>query len=180
MSVCGLFAHTVLMAASTKCSLENLRLLQVTSELARFRYLRRMQSLQERRTFELGETMLASLHGIRAYFHHASDLCGGLNPRLAKLQERQTTARTNFEEQQEPWNKREVGLKGKIGEITAANELSVKVFEAVRSGGMDMIGETVISEGELREAKNALRAVGMALRAAIKPPRTAPKGPKGA
>jgi hypothetical protein len=137
--------------ASTKCSLEQLRLQQVSAELARFKYLRRMESLKERRTFELGETMLASLHGIRAYFHHASDLTSGLNPRLTKLQERQSVCRSDFEKQQEPWNKREVNLKNKIGEIEAANVVSRKVMEAVVTGGMDMIGETLILEGDKGE-----------------------------
>ena len=49
--------------ANVRCQLEEIRLQQANSELSRFKYLRRMESLKERRTFELGETMLASLHG---------------------------------------------------------------------------------------------------------------------
>ncbi|GMH91296.1 hypothetical protein TL16_g12016 [Triparma laevis f. inornata] len=103
--------------ANVRCQLEEIRLQQANSELSRFKYLRRMESLKERRTFELGETMLASLHGIRAYFHHISDLTNGLAPRLARLQETQTHTRTEFQKQQEPWNKREQNLKVKIAEV---------------------------------------------------------------
>ena len=131
--------------ATVRNQLEEVRIQQCTSELSRFKYLRRMESLKERRTFELGETILASLHGIRAYFHHISDLTNGLAPRLARLQETQTNTRLLFNKQQEPWNKREQQLKTKIAEVSVAHKTSSDLLAAIVGGKAMGIGTTIIA-----------------------------------
>ena len=73
------------------------------AELSRFQLLRYLDSLKTRRDYELGESTLASLHGIRAYFHHCSDLTQGLAPRFNALQEDQSKIREKLEQQQRPW-----------------------------------------------------------------------------
>ena len=67
-------------AASLKQNLEHIRLAQVSAELKRFQLLKKLDSLKTRRNFELGESVLASLYGIRTYFGHCSDLVQGLTP----------------------------------------------------------------------------------------------------
>jgi len=93
-----------------RCGLAN-------AELSRFQLLRYLDSLKTRRDYELGESTLASLHGIRAYFHHCSDLTQGLAPRFNALQEAQSKSREKLEKQQRPWEAQQRCLNIIIGEF---------------------------------------------------------------
>ena len=135
-----------LRTATVRNGLEGIRLSQVHAELARFKFLRRMESLKERRTFELGETALASLHGIRAYFNHVSDLTTGLTPTLSKLQESQRLAREKYVTQQEPWNAREARLNLKIDEVSAGAKLANQLLDAIQNGSATAVGTTVVED----------------------------------
>jgi hypothetical protein len=144
----ALSRQKIVHTATIKTALDSARLQNCVAELSRFKYLRRMESLRERRTFELGEVMLASLHGIRAYFHHASDLTNGLTPKLARLQATQAEKRADFRRQQEPWNGREHKLKSHIGEATAAVQTSQALLNAVNEGTATGVGTTLIEQGD--------------------------------
>ena len=140
-----------------------------------------MESLRERRTFELGEVMLASLHGIRAYFHHASDLTNGLTPKLNRLQTTQSEKRAEFKMQQEPWNKREHKIKCHIGEATAALSTSTALMNAVNEGSATGVGTTVIepnNEGTILQVEEeaGIWTIGSALNSSSLYSRTPAKG----
>ena len=90
--------------------------------------------MQKRRNFELGESALASLHGIRAYFHHCSDLVQGLSPRLTRIQTAQKTSREKHNEQQLPWDARENGLVRAMDSVSQAVAHSSQLAEMIAAG----------------------------------------------
>ena len=61
-------------AANLRLSLEQIRLGQATAELKRFQLLKHLVGIKHRRNFELCEGALASLHGMRSYFHHSYEV----------------------------------------------------------------------------------------------------------
>jgi len=127
-------------AANLRENLQQIRLAQANAELKRFQLLRKIDSLKTRRNFELGESALASLHGIRAYFHHCSDLTQGLSPRLTTLQSNQSDARKKHESQQHPWESRETGLTIAISKVgVAASNAGVIVDALTKSTDMNQV-----------------------------------------
>eukprot|EP00520_Triparma_pacifica_P012937 CAMPEP_0118648344 /NCGR_PEP_ID=MMETSP0785-20121206/9104_1 /TAXON_ID=91992 /ORGANISM="Bolidomonas pacifica, Strain CCMP 1866" /LENGTH=396 /DNA_ID=CAMNT_0006540527 /DNA_START=56 /DNA_END=1242 /DNA_ORIENTATION=+ len=171
----------VVNTATIKTVLDGLALQNCNAELSRFKYLRRMESLRERRTFELGEVMLASLHGIRAYFHHASDLTNGLTPKLTRLQATQAEKREEFKKQQEPWNNREHKLKAHIGEATAAVQTSTALLNAINEGSATGVGTTLIDPNDMNsllkvEDESGVWKIGSALNSSSLYSRTPAKG----
>lgn len=127
-------------AANLRQNLQQIRLSQANAELKRFQLLRKIDSLRTRRNFELGESALASLHGIRAYFHHCSDLTQGLSPRLTTLQSNQSDARKKHESQQHPWESRETGLTIAISKVgVAASNAGVIVDALTKSTDMNQV-----------------------------------------
>lgn len=135
--------HVILQAiaaANLRQNLQQIRLSQANAELKRFQLLRKIDSLRTRRNFELGESALASLHGIRAYFHHCSDLTQGLSPRLQTLQSNQLDARKKHESQQHPWESRETGLTVAISKVgVAASNAGVIVDALTKSTDMNQV-----------------------------------------
>lgn len=77
------------------------------AELARFNTLQYLDSIKTRRDFELGEAVLATLIGLKAYFHHCSDLTQGIRPKINYLQNEQSKSRNKLESQQKPWEKQQ-------------------------------------------------------------------------
>ena len=61
-------------AANLRLTLEQIRLGQATAELKRFQLLKHLVGIKHRRNFELCEGALASLHGMRTYFHQSFDV----------------------------------------------------------------------------------------------------------
>lgn len=61
-------------AANLRLSLEQIRLGQTTAELKRFQLLKHLVGIKHRRNFELCEGALASLHGMRTFFHHSYEV----------------------------------------------------------------------------------------------------------
>lgn len=70
-------------AANLRLSLEQIRLGQTKAELKRFQLLKHLVGIRHRRNFELCEGALASLHGMRTFFHHSYEVvqvsCSCLN-----------------------------------------------------------------------------------------------------
>mmetsp|Transcript_21914 Transcript_21914/g.26775 ORF Transcript_21914/g.26775 Transcript_21914/m.26775 type:complete len:1208 (-) Transcript_21914:30-3653(-) len=138
-----------LAAAMIRQTLEQIRLSQANAELKRFQLLRRLDSLKTRRNFELGESALASLHGIRAYFHHCSDLTQGLSPRLLKLQSQQSISRDQHDAQQQPWEAREKGLIFAINEVSVAASNAGVIADAISRGQVTGLGSNLIADQPL-------------------------------
>jgi Arf-GAP with coiled-coil, ANK repeat and PH domain-containing protein len=89
---------------------------------------------QKRRNFELGESALASLHGIRAYFHHCSDLVQGLSPQMNRIQKTQKVSREKHTAQQLPWDARELGLRAAINTVGEAVAHANFLAEGIANG----------------------------------------------
>ena len=132
-------------AANLRQNLQQIRLLQANAELKRFQLLRKIDSLQTRRNFELGESALTSLHGIRAYFHHCSDLTQGLAPRLQSLQSNQAKSREKHKSQQHPWESREMGLTVAISKVGVAASNAGVIVDALNKS-QDMIQVKMLAE----------------------------------
>lgn len=127
-------------AANLKLTLEQVRLAQATAELKRFQLLQHIVAHKQRRKFEIGENVLASLHGIRAYFHHCSDLVSGLVPTMNRFQVEQTAARDMLEKRLGPsWRARETDIEGTIEGLKQVTKSSTIVVEAIARGDKSYI-----------------------------------------
>lgn len=133
-------------AANLRQTLEEIRLSQTNSELTRFQLLRHLDSLKTRRNFELGESALASLNGIKAYFHHCSDLIQGLVPRLAQIQNQQSIARSHHVKQQTPWEEREKALTVVVSEVGIAAANAGVIADAISRGQATGLGASMIAD----------------------------------
>jgi len=133
-------------AANLKHNLEEIRLVQANSELKRFQLLKHLDALKTRRNFGLGENILASLNGIKAYFHHCSDLTESLAPRLQSIQEQQKEARDKYESQQAPLENREKGLNRAINEINISAANAGVIADAISRGQTTGLGSSMIAD----------------------------------
>ncbi|KAL9191455.1 hypothetical protein ACHAXT_001161 [Thalassiosira profunda] len=132
-------------AANLRSNLEQIRLTQANAELKRFQLLRRLDSIRTRRNFELGESTLASLNGLRAYFHHCSDMIDGITPKMTRLQDKQAQSRERHDAQQVPWETKQKALTAAIGEVGAKAADAGRVAEAISRGEVDDVDERALS-----------------------------------
>jgi len=135
-----------LFAANLKQNLEEIRVEQANSELKRFQLLKHLDALKTRRNFELGESVLASLNGIKGYFHQCSDLTQGLQPRLHSIQKQQAEARGKYESQQAPLESREKGLLQAINEIKISAANAGVIADAISRGQTTGLGASMIAD----------------------------------
>ena len=127
-------------AANLRLTLEQVRLAQATAELKRFQLLKHIVAHKQRRKFEIGENVLASLHGVRAYYHHCSDLVTGLLPTLTRFQVDQSSARDIFEKRLGPsWKAREADIEGTIDGLKEVTKSSAIIVDAISHGDKDII-----------------------------------------
>ena len=146
-------------AANLRHNLEQIRLAQANAELKRFQLLRRLESIKTRRNFELGESTLSSLNGLRAYFHHCSDMIDGVNPKLTKLQEKQATSRSRHDALQAPWEMKQKALTNAISEVGATAATAGAVAAAISKGDVGGLDDRILSSHptSLEEIENDVR-----------------------
>eukprot|EP00571_Detonula_confervacea_P016988 CAMPEP_0172304842 /NCGR_PEP_ID=MMETSP1058-20130122/6213_1 /TAXON_ID=83371 /ORGANISM="Detonula confervacea, Strain CCMP 353" /LENGTH=989 /DNA_ID=CAMNT_0013016231 /DNA_START=74 /DNA_END=3043 /DNA_ORIENTATION=+ len=132
-------------AANLRHNLEQIRLTQANAELKRFQLLRRLDSIKTRRNFELGESTLASLNGLRAYFHHCSDMIDGITPKLTRLQDKQAQSREKHDAQQAPWETKQKSLINTIGEVGAAAANTGAIADAISKGQVEDLDEHILA-----------------------------------
>lgn len=132
-------------AANLRHNLEQIRLTQANAELKRFQLLRRLDSIKTRRNFELGESTLSSLNGLRAYFHHCSDMIDGITPKLSRLQDKQAQSRQMHDAQQAPWETKQRGLTNAVGEVGAVTANAGAIAEALSKGQVDDLDEHILT-----------------------------------
>ena len=131
-------------AANVRLTLEQVRLAQATAELKRFQLLRHLVAHKQRRKFEIGENVLASLHGIRAYFHHCSDLVSGLLPTMNRFQLEQNTARSYLETRLAPsWKARENDIEGTIDGLKNVTKSAAVIVEAINNGDRNYVQQQI-------------------------------------
>jgi len=131
-------------AANLRHNLEQIRLTQANSELKRFQLLRRLDSIKTRRNFELGESTLASLNGLRAYFHHCSDMIDGITPKLTRLQDKQAQSREKHDAQQAPWERKQKSLTQAISEVGVAAASAGAIADALSKGQVEDLDEDIL------------------------------------
>jgi Arf-GAP/coiled-coil/ANK repeat/PH domain-containing protein len=132
-------------AANLRHNLEQIKLTQANAELKRFQLLRRLDSIKTRRNFELGESTLASLNGLRAYFHNCSDMIDHITPKLIRLQEKQAQAREKHDAQHAPWENKQKSLTAAIGEVGAAAANAGAIADAIHKGQVEDLDEHTLS-----------------------------------
>eukprot|EP00980_Cylindrotheca_fusiformis_P018494 scaffold6124_cov122-Cylindrotheca_fusiformis.AAC.13 len=131
-------------AANLRLTLEQVRLAQATAELKRFQLLKHIVAHKQRRKFEIGENVLASLHGIRAYFHHCSDLVNGIVPTMNRFQVEQETARDHLEKKLAPsWRARETDIEGTIDGLKQVTKSAAIIVEAISNGDKNYVERQV-------------------------------------
>ena len=86
------------------------------------------------------------MNGIKAYFHHCSDLIQGLVPRLAQIQNQQSTAREKHEKQQTPWQQREMSLNQTVSEVGIATANAGVIADAISRGQATGLGASMIAD----------------------------------
>lgn len=133
-------------AAYLKQNLEEIRYSQANAELKRFELLKHVDALKTRQNFGLGESILASLNGIKAYFHHCSDMIQGLTPILQNIQNEQTTAREQYESQLKPLEVRERGLNQAINEVKISAANAGVIADAISRGQATGLGASMIAD----------------------------------
>jgi hypothetical protein len=139
-------------AANMRLTLEQVRLAQATAELKRFQLLKHIVAHKQRRKFEIGENVLASLHGIRAYFHHCSDLVTGLLPIMNRFQVEQQTARSTLEKKLGPsWMAREKDIEGTIDGLKQVTKSAAIIVEAIAHGNRKSVDKQVTSLEAIEE-----------------------------
>jgi len=139
-------------AANLRLTLEQVRLAQATAELKRFQLLKHIVAHKQRRKFEIGENVLISLHGIRAYYHHCSDLVTGLVPTMTRFQVDQSAARDSLEKQLGPsWNARESDIQGTIDGLKEITKSSALIVEGVSRGDKAFIERQATNLEEIEE-----------------------------
>jgi hypothetical protein len=139
-------------AANLRLTLEQVRLAQATAELKRFQLLKHIVAHKQRRKFEIGENVLASLHGIRAYFHHCSDLVNGLLPTMNRFQVEQQTARSHLETKLGPsWRTRENDIEGTIDGLKSVTKSAAIIVEAIGHGDKNYIERQATSLDEIED-----------------------------
>lgn len=139
-------------AANLRLTLEQVRLAQATAELKRFQLLKHIVAHKQRRKFEIGEHVLTSLHGVRAYFHHCSDLVTGLVPTMTRFQVDQSSARDTLEKKLAPsWQARETDIEGTISGLKEVTKSSAIIVDAISNGDRDIIERQVTGLGQIED-----------------------------
>ncbi|KAG7364906.1 putative GTPase activating protein [Nitzschia inconspicua] len=131
-------------AANLRLTLEQVRLAQATAELKRFQLLKHIVAHKQRRKFEIGEHLLATLHGVRAHYHHCADLVSGIVPTMNRFQVEQTAARETLEKKLNPsWRARETDIEGTIDGLRQVTKSSAIIVEAISRGDKSYIDRQV-------------------------------------
>ena len=137
-------------AATLRLNLEQIRLAQATAELKRFQLLKHLVAHKQRRKFEIGENALAAMHGVRAYFHHCSDLVTGLLPTMNRYQMDQISSRNVLENRLAPsWKTRENDIQGTIDGLRQVTKSAAIISEAINRGDKSYVEQQVLSLDEI-------------------------------
>mmetsp|Transcript_17700 Transcript_17700/g.40834 ORF Transcript_17700/g.40834 Transcript_17700/m.40834 type:complete len:845 (+) Transcript_17700:335-2869(+) len=139
-------------AANLRLTLEQVRLAQATAELKRFQLLKHIVAHKQRRKFEIGESVLASLNSVRAYYNHCSDLATGIVPTMTRSQVDQSSARDTLEKRLGPsWKAREEDIAGTISGLREVTKSAAIIVDAISHGDKDIIERQVTGLEEIED-----------------------------
>ena len=139
-------------AANMRLTLEQVRLAQATAELKRFQLLKHIVAHKQRRKFEIGEHVLTSLHGVRAYFYRCSDHVSTLAPTMTRFQVDQSSDRDILEKRLGPsWTAREADIEGTIDGLKEVTKSAAIIVDAITHGDKDIIERQVTSLEQIED-----------------------------
>lgn len=139
-------------AANLRLSLEQIRLQQATAELKRFEFMKHLISIKHRRNFELGESIMASMHSMRACHLHTSDMLSGTIPKMNRIQQIQEELRENHAVViVSTWRERELGLADLVNKYSQETMKATRVVDAVASGDPALIDKQALNVQDIEE-----------------------------
>lgn len=137
-------------AANYEMNLQNLRQAQAQAEEKRFQLMKHMIAIRHRRSFELGESAAASVHGMRAFYHHCAAVVSGLLPKLNKIQTKQKELRQHHDKIIVPtWKERQVRLEMSVKNIQNDAEQARRKALAVAEVNMKAVADQSLVQEEL-------------------------------
>ncbi|NJN48838.1 MAG: hypothetical protein HC805_02330 [Alkalinema sp. RL_2_19] len=98
------------------------------------------------------KNILASLHGVRAHYHHCSDLVSGIVPTMNRFQVEQTESRETLEKKLNPsWRARETDIEGTIDGLRKVTKSAEIIVEAISRGDKSYIERQVTGLEEIEK-----------------------------
>jgi len=140
------------LAADLRVQLDQIRLAQTDAEVKRFQLMKHLIDLKHRRNFELGESTMALVHGMRAFHHHSSDVVAGSLPKLHRIQEHQVSLSTNFADSVVPkWHARQVDLEKFLKRVEKDELEASRIAHAVSAGDPKFIDRQITKVDEIEK-----------------------------
>jgi Arf-GAP/coiled-coil/ANK repeat/PH domain-containing protein len=138
------------MTANYELQLQNLRQTAAVAELKRFQLMKHLIAVRHRRSFELGESASASVHGMRAHYHHCAAVVAGILPKLNKIQNKQNDLRQHHDNIIVPtWKDRQVRLEGSLQNIREEVEQTRRKALAVAEVNMKAVADQSLGQEEM-------------------------------
>jgi len=138
--------------ANVRTTLEQIRFAQATAELKRFRLMKHLIGIKYRRSFELGESVQASFHGMNAYYQQCSDLVGGFLPAVNRIQIDQNELRSTYAEETIPtWAERERCLTETTEAMSRRFDEAARNAELIAKGDPSLIDKQPTNVEQIEE-----------------------------
>lgn len=137
-------------AANFEMNLQQLRQAQAVAEFKRFQFMKHLIAIRHRRSFELGESAAASVHGMRAYYHHCAAVVAGMLPKFNKIQAKQHELRKHHDQVIVPtWKDRQVRLEMSVKNIQHDAEQARRKALAVAEVNMKAVGDQSLVQQDI-------------------------------
>lgn len=139
-------------AANLKSALEQIRLTQANAELKRFQLMKHLIDIRHRRSFELGESTVASAHCVSKYHQVGSKSVENANERMLEIRNKQEMLRDQHAKDVVPtWHTREVALVNTLNDIYRDAQAAANTAEAISDGDPRLIDQQNLNSKELEE-----------------------------
>lgn len=140
------------LAANFEMNLETMRAAHANAELKRFELMKHMIAIRHRRSFELSESAAASVHGMRAFYHHCAAVVGGMLPKLTKIQTKQNELRRHHDSVIVPtWKDRQIRLEESVNAIDKDSEKARRKALAVAEVHMTAVADQCLVQEEIED-----------------------------
>lgn len=137
-------------AANIRLNLEQIGLMQASSELKRFHFMKHLNSLKYRRNSELGESMLTAAQALTRYHRLCFDAVKVIGPDINRIQETLKVAGIYQNNVVIPtWQEREVNLVNLVNTVFGKVKYATSISEAIAEGGSKAIEQQTLNVEEL-------------------------------
>ena len=132
------------------------------AEIARFSLTYKLNELEARKTFELSESIVASMYSFRTYFHQCLDTINTLTPFMEQLQDTQQQMRADFQSGKKPWEIRRQQLNEVLNALPTPGTTSppgssspspITVPGSSEGGSGENLGDGAATEAEAGRAQ---------------------------